>query len=296
MLGETPWVDRNLRSAWERIAAQVPSTWLPRPIAGSKSFEEFACGHYGCVMPTNEPGLVVKLTSDVSEAGFVSRAMTLPKTEGGLVEYRGIFALEGQKHKGRQLFVLWRSEAKDIGIIMKVISSSPNASWLPGIGYGPYEYRVIREAASYLKQFLDNSRIVREYVVKRMPSTVEERRVFLGALQKAYEQGEYHQAEKKNEYYRDVTVFEPPSWQKGLQRVGSALNNCYAITEHLENTPLIYLVGKALQHYMDNGILLADVHYNNIGRDDNDEFVITDPGHAVEFDPRWAEPPQVPVI
>lgn len=57
------------------------------------------------------------------------------------------------------------------------------------------------------------------------------------------------------------------------------------------NNPMSQQVGAALAFYLDNDILLADVHPNNVGtvkRDDEyDEqtlWVITDPGHAVFLD------------
>jgi hypothetical protein len=52
-------------------------------------------------------------------------------------------------------------------------------------------------------------------------------------------------------------------------------------------------VGEALAHYLENGILLADVHSNNLGLDSEGEVLITDPGHAVEFHPRWADTPKI---
>ena len=65
----------------------------------------------------------------------------------------------------------------------------------------------------------------------------------------------------------------------------------------IANTDVVYPIGTALGHYIDEGILLADVHLNNIGRNiENDQLIITDPGHAVEFHPRWTELPKVPII
>ena len=51
-----------------------------------------------------------------------------------------------------------------------------------------------------------------------------------------------------------------------------------------------YRIGQAFSYFFDHGILLADVHYNNLGKihprsDDFDQtelyWAITDPGHAV---------------
>jgi hypothetical protein len=48
--------------------------------------------------------------------------------------------------------------------------------------------------------------------------------------------------------------------------------------------------GEALLFYYYHGLLLADVHLNNIGRsfEDPNYWVISDPGHAVALSNRWA--------
>lgn len=152
-LGKTPWVDRNITSILPQLRQHVPESWLPRTMTESGRnkpvVEEYGCGHYGCVMPTNEPDLVMKLTSDPSEAWFIARALTLEPTSG-IVEYKKIFALDAT-HKSRSLFVLWRTEAHDIG------------SWQYSLGRknDPYARQVTREAGNYLEVYLFCSRYVR---------------------------------------------------------------------------------------------------------------------------------------
>ena len=71
----------------------------------------------------------------------------------------------------------------------------------------------------------------------------------------------------------------------------------------MENTNHASEVGAALGFYLNEGILLADVHRQNIGqvtRADSDYgpqtyTVITDPGHAVPLDRKWANV-QVPEL
>jgi len=78
-----------------------------------------------------------------------------------------------------------------------------------------------------------------------------------------------------------------------VRRVGVALRTCLSAAQELTSNPILYRVGEALAHYLEEGLLLADVHANNIGLDDEGEAIITDPGHIVEFNPRWAKSPQV---
>jgi hypothetical protein len=56
------------------------------------------------------------------------------------------------------------------------------------------------------------------------------------------------------------------------------------------------LVGDAMLQYLNEGLLLADVHQDNVGKvrrkdeysgDDLVQNVITDPGHMVPLDKRW---------
>jgi hypothetical protein len=58
-----------------------------------------------------------------------------------------------------------------------------------------------------------------------------------------------------------------------------------------------YGVGRALDYCLDRGVLLCDVHGNNVGKIECDpeeypgdlSWGITDPGHAVFLTRQWAE-------
>ena len=277
-LGKTPWVDRNLKSAWSRIAAQVPEEWMPELEPGKKfSVEEYGCGHYGCVTPTGMSDIVFKMTSDVTEARFVVMAKELPPTEG-LVEYYDIFALEGVTHRRRPVFVLWREAAKDIGLLFPV-STYPGAH-IEAYGYDHYHIRNIKEGVRDLDLYLRWVRDARDKITKQLKRKPREE--VLPALWDAFERAP---ADADPRHYR------------GIPRIGIALRKCWDLAMSIANTDVVYPIGVALGHYLDEGILLADVHLNNIGRDIQDnELIITDPGHAVEFHPKWTKLPEVPVI
>jgi hypothetical protein len=180
MLGSTPWVDRSFNSILPALREKVPESWLPRtisekteeytvgfdPTRHSKTtrfkkpvVEELGCGHYGCVMPTHEPNLVFKLTTDVSEAAFVARALELEPT-AGIVEYRGIYST-GLAHKGRPLFVLWRTEAFSVGEwqYSRTHAQEPNKD---------YARRIDRDASTQLATFMTWAKIVRAYMHPRL--------------------------------------------------------------------------------------------------------------------------------
>lgn len=303
-LDGTPWVERSFRAAWDRIAAHVPASWMPQREKRNPASRiepkiiEFACGHYGCVMPTNEPGLVCKLTTDVSEAHFVRIAETIETSdrmsdELGIVTYKKIFKLEGLHFKGRPMFVLWRSEAYDVGLLLSSqIYIPPRAEddVKNRFGYDEYHLRNIKAGEKLLGNFNTIARFARMSLVKKLKDKdTAEREDMLAQIWKAYETA-------------DDYMDEPHRAPRSLA-LGVSLRQCLALAQEMGNTDVFYPIGTALSYYLEEGVLLADVHMNNIGRDaqyepggDVPSLIITDPGHAAEFNPRWAQLPGVEVI
>ena len=313
-LDGTAWVDRTMTEVWDRVASVVPETWMPRVAAwmskvvgGSprskkyKNVEEYGCGHYGCVMPTNEPGLVCKLTSDVSEARFVVRAMTLGQTYG-IVEYKGIYALRdversaGWGHK-RPMFVLWRTAAYDVGLLQGFPYTTHEA--LKDFVRDAYDIRTLKKGLGLLNNFQREAAVARKYIKPRMQAA-KSREAFLRDVWITYEMAEHVEIQavdyqRSMEYRQSASFYGAPKWVTGLRRVGIAIENCRCMALEMTGTPILKRVGEALLHYLDEGLLLADVHRGNIGVYDN-EMIITDPGHAVEIHPRWAGPVEITEI
>jgi hypothetical protein len=260
-LGATPWVDKTWRSAMSRIAAKVPEAWLPKRMSERPlRVAEYGCGHYGCVMPTSEPGLVVKLTSDPAEALFVAWMLSVERPEWGIVEYKRIYALEGAGYRGRALYVLWRSEAYAVGSLSTLASPWSNKD--------TYEQR---SAATGIKKLGDVKFLAGRArdQLKRWRARVNdvEYAELLRQVWNAYENGA-----GRNRFANEIA---------------ERLNLVRGDMQELESTYLMDGIGHTLLHYLERGVLLADVHANNIGRDDPDggAFLITDPGHAVVFNP-----------
>src|SRR6185295_8057189 len=75
--------------------------------------KEYGCGAYGCALPTLDPNIVIKVTTDETEAEFaqkLSKKLIVPV----VVKYEAAMPL-GDQHQGRPITLLWREEAKDIG-------------------------------------------------------------------------------------------------------------------------------------------------------------------------------------
>jgi hypothetical protein len=271
---------------------------MPRLDARQK-VEEYGCGHYGCVMPTNEMSVVCKLTTDISEARFVAQAMLLPETEG-IVEYKGIYALRGEErsvgygHK-RPMFILWRTEAFEVGALARRWMHGDAPAFIGNVG--SYEYRVLREGVHLTQRFKAEAAVVRRFVGNRLREIERGREVRLGGSwghagqvvnREQLLSAVWDAYGRENYDYGETGKFGAPKSVIGLKRVGIAINNCEAVAQELENTQFVYLIGRALEFFLGEGLLLADVHLNNIGLSADNELIITDPGHVVEIHPRWA--------
>lgn len=312
MLSGTPWVDRTLRTVWDRMLAVVPDpSLLPRRELGVKklSIIEFGCGHYGCVAPTDRPDIVFKLTSDVSEACFVAmaqQAFTETSWPDGLSKYHAIYHLTDAQFRNRPLFVLWRNEASEVGVLRRVIAGygGQRAAVEP---FDEYETRELRrEGFPQLELFQEEASVVRAYVLPKLVELTERgntkidrqlvssRQELLHAVWTMYGNTTASEFTRKSHVGRknwDIRTYE-----KGLRRVGVALNNCRYAAQALAGTVKIHQVGQALDELLEQGLLLADVHIGNIGIDHDEELVITDPGHCIEVHPRWATLPTIPSI
>lgn len=278
-LGKTPWVDKALAKVLDRIESEVSPEWAPVPILnaprGRKSFEEYGCGHYGCVLPTRTPGVVLKVTSDPSEAWFVAHVLRGQQDETeGLVRYLDVRTLPGETYKRRPVYAIWRSEAQHVGEFRPF-------HYRNGDGY---EARALRESGRRLLGILAAGRDVRErYTKAKSPEA------WFASL---------HEATRYEDRAQDIVgdrYDNPEGLETELKRATGPMKLALALTtfqqyaELLANEPGLYMVGDALGTYLGRGILLADVHTQNIGKSLDDDgwnsWIITDPGHAVPLRP-----------
>lgn len=270
-LASTPWVDNALNSVWDRIVAAAPSPdWVPLHSTKGKKLvmQELGCGSYGCVMPTSDPAVVIKVTSDMTEAAFVAASMTLGPPAGawedaGIVRYYAVYRLPGT-HKGRPMFVLWREAATEVGL-----------SWdSTKRDYERWSRVVLYNLLDHYKQFAG---VVREAHKKGMllPENISK---FQSAILKI------EAIPESDSYFKDVMRQTPVQG-----RVGTALAALHLIEDTMENTAICDAIGQALAFYRTQGLLLSDVHHQNVGLVPRMQktWVITDPGHAVPLNPKY---------
>lgn len=282
-LGEVgpPWVLRFLTDNWPKIQADALPGWMPVEMAGSgprkRLVDVFGCGHYGCVMPTHQAGVVCKVSSDPSEAEFVKWAVRLGDWPTGIVRYHAIVELPGA-FKGRPVSVIWREEAIDVGAATPI--RDPGAA---------------RDFAQYHEAYRNAASFVRAASTKpTWPARLAQARSELALRwawsQVVWEDGLFPRNLPSDHPGRRQDLAGRPYFMRyaTAHRLAAALHICRNAFQMMANTNHATEVGAALDFYLEHGVLLADVHLNNIGTVVRDEgygperiVVITDPGHAV---------------
>lgn len=120
-----PWVTRVLADSFEALSQEVPPQWMPK-LAGVRQgprgsitafLREYGCGAYGCVLPTLDTATVLKVTTDDTEAEFASQ-LAADLVAPICVGYYMAISLEAT-HEGRQIFLLWRESADDVGEVRR---------------------------------------------------------------------------------------------------------------------------------------------------------------------------------
>lgn len=130
------WATDIIASTMETMEESgIPPQWLPRMTdfqARSASrvmadVKEYGCGAYGCVYPTHDPAVVLKLTGDDTEAQFA--AELAPTLERPIcVHYYKVAEPVGAKdQKGHQVYLLWREAAEHVGRIHEVVEDGDTA-------------------------------------------------------------------------------------------------------------------------------------------------------------------------
>jgi hypothetical protein len=117
-----PWITAVLSDYWDILQDKVPAAWLPKldrvhPSKRAKMLvahlSELGCGAYGCVLPTLDDTVVLKVTTDETEAKFASE-WTGKLVAPVVVDYELVIELE-ERHEGRPLHLLWRRAADHVG-------------------------------------------------------------------------------------------------------------------------------------------------------------------------------------
>lgn len=275
------WTHPILRKNWDALARWVgDGERLPEVFRGPRgdlSVEPLGCGHYGCVLRTAALDVVLKITSDASEAAFVATVLGMKNQPTGLVRYHAIAQLPGS-YKRRSVYAIWREEAFDVG-------DTPSAALRLRQDYDGQEARLFLKRLAAFKVAAAEARTTLQASTRRdelLAEAEEDRRDARGWVVEAFSEERSLGADM---FSSVAAVRKFLGQRRGARRVSGALEVC-EFQAGMMSGEYGGEVGLCLSQLMTDGILLADVHFNNIGRALRDDYgpeglpVITDPGHA----------------
>lgn len=268
------WTDSLFNDYWSQLESVVGPALMPVSIHPN----ELGCGKFGCVFTTNTPGIVVKITSDESEAGFVENYKNLSRriTLDGIVKYFQVFTFKDEKifingktqeESGEYpLFILWREEAHCLGLDNAIDCYTGNTEDRKSMQQDAL-------VAMHLEAMLDASRKIGIQLYKQYDFFVK------------------HYGEDKAV---DVYLSELKKFWEELKRNpddnGNYRRYCNYL-HRLEEDERMREVSLTCQALAYEGILLADIHEGNLGLVERAKhFVITDPGLAVVMNPKYFKP------
>ncbi len=289
------WLNRALARNLEHVQTVAPASWMPAfahaRTFGKKAdvvvdFQEFGCGNYGCVLPTRDPRIVMKITTDRSEVDFVIMAMAWG-WPAGITEYVGVLPLEGEyklssKFPAGPAAVLWREGASQVGK-MDAVSSSADAR-LGGA-------RIRQQAVLLWDRIYDSGATAYKFLTDEgddaqiLYAAALERRAQGAKL--AAEAIRY--AEGDEIYIQDVVDAADAS--EALQL--AAVIEVYRQTaRELEANAAGRALGQTLLFYLEqHGILMGDLHRGNVGLVERPSsgpaWAITDPGNIAVLGSSW---------
>lgn len=291
------WSDEIIHRNWSELVRVLPYRWLPRTDETGEMFE-YGCGSWGCVYPANDPGVVFKLTTDPSEAEFVATSMRL-EVPAGIVRYEYIAMLDGRavspgdtekqqqgrlagRPEHRPVYVLVRETAEDIGAFK--VQEGEEGGDTEQRRKASLGLRLFRESADFIRQAI---RAHQDEAPELLARAARILRHGTTALQLVRADSLYSGAWLRQQNLRaEDPVIVVPREADADELVAQMHNLAIDSAKAIRDLPDMDLLGGALLHYLDLGLLLCDVHLKNVGRVERFhrwEWAITDPGHMVRL-------------
>jgi hypothetical protein len=260
------WVTDALAASWETLDDTVPAAW--RPILDtvkstaddrlSGRVLEYGCGKYGCVFPTSDPEVVLKVTSDDTEAEFAANlAGTLARPI--CVAYKAVLALDQYRDKQR-IYLLWRESASRVGELEEVL------------GEHAMDYVAAQHAAA-------------EFAYWSLQGAVTDKAITMWTKRWGERVNGWYAHEIRDLYRALIDVAIRGSRSPHIQ-AKSALDlwvkACDLMARQTVVPQLRELGDGMVEVFTQQHILFGDIHEGNLGiahRPDGGHWVITDPGH-----------------
>lgn len=280
------WLAKALAANLATMQEQVGPMYMPTIAAAQPlgkrvvvDFKEYGCGAYGCVLPTHDPKIVLKVTTDESEHGFVEKGMPWG-WPAGITSYYGIMPLEGQyqlpkSRKREPAWLLWRESAEEVGELdlLEPIEGVETRAMFDE-----------RQEAYILFDLL--------YVAGSRVHAI-----FFGAGDRMVEiwpraqaVGDEASATLHNSRIGDwASIMDRATKRTTAVDLATHLEAYHQVVRAMEKVPTTSAVGLALSFYAERRLVLADLHTGNFGlvMRDRPTWAITDPGHTVELPTVW---------
>lgn len=246
------------RQIIESVLDSIQPDWRPTTL------EPLGCGFYGCVYPTPAPDVVLKLTTDPSEAAFVTAAMRIhgDRFPPGIVHYYRIDATTSS-HDGRGAYLIWREAADHVGTWLSVLNDTYGAT-------------SVAEGRSYLRVFYDGGATLRE-LLEASGNPAQLQRNAAGLYGWARDHTTW-----KNVRDGDLVDHQAP------ERFAATIHAMGEMTQKMSKLRPFSGLGETLGLYMKHALLVTDVGSQNLGiaaMRSGVDLVITDPGEVVSIQP-----------
>jgi hypothetical protein len=239
-----------------------------------KGFKEYGAGHYGVVYPTQKPGIVCKITTDASEAQTVANMMTWDQIPYGMVKYYAIFQFSGSSLKRRPVYILWRDEMQPISLsnFMGQIKSSWEEEMLA----------LLHET----KNIAHQTRLWIQAAMKReWKKSASFKQVWADiSWARDNEPGEMTFNIEQDDSYRWLRSMGRLPFRSRMAQVLYALRLGW---RDLMSWSYGFHPGHALFTCLENDMLLADVHADNVMKAQDGSWDVSDPGHMIELSDRY---------
>lgn len=255
------WSDDIIHQFCDAIKRAAKKHNLPVPILNDCEIEEHSElgeGVYGVVWTTESADCAFKLSTDSTESHFIQTAINLRKNSvdpAGIVDYRAIFALP-VKRDGYEVFAIWREQATHVGLPCYINRDDTDMISFSKLAQKFYKASDLAFALAFSEQ--------QQYGDMRQYFTWIEERVDIA---------------------NQIIDGRKPKYDSPFSKI---LAKCYFLTIEMEATQIGKAVGNTLRTYFENGMLLCDVHADNLGWVDRSKckelLVITDPGHNLILD------------
>jgi len=162
------WVTKLLAKHFEKLEDEIPSKWLPKltkpTVQGGKfvaAMKEYGCGAYGCVLPTLDPNVVLKLTTDETEAEF-AHTLADKLSAPVVVRYHLVRQLP-DKYKKRPTYLLWRDSAEHVDKVEQTIAESGDADVETIEGAIAAQHKAAQEAFDALMDGEDATKLLQKW-------------------------------------------------------------------------------------------------------------------------------------